>query len=470
MFGVRRMQLVERHVINKNHIFYQEIEQLCFFSKNLYNAANYIVRQEYIQNRVYLNYKKIQKIFQSQIDYKALPAKVSQQVLMLLEKNWKSFFEASIAYEQEPSKFLGRPKLPKYKDKINGRNILVYTAQAISKRSLQKNNVIHLSQTNINIKTSVKYENLAQVRIVPKLNHYVVEIVYEAKGVNNILDKSRVAGIDLGITNLATIAVAYPGFQPLVINGNPLKAVNQYFNKKKADLQSRIKKCDALSRQLSGGSFPPKRAAPRNERNPVNPTINHGASESTEEGSAHFLRVRPRTSHKIQNLCTKRNFKVDDYLHKVSLFIITKLVENQIGTLVIGKNDGWKQESNIGKRNNQNFVFIPHERFIHQLKYKAELAGITVIVTEESYTSKASFLDLDIIPTYKKGIKHTFSGKRIQRGLYQSKSKRLINADVNGAYNIIRKAFPNAFSNGIEGFVVHPVRLNLQTRRQDICP
>ncbi|MDZ8259805.1 IS200/IS605 family accessory protein TnpB-related protein [Nostoc sp. ChiQUE01b] len=148
---------------------------------------------------------------------------------------------------------------------------------------------------------------------------------------------------------------------------------------------------------------------------------------------------------------------------KEQILVINHLVSNDIGTLIIGKNDAWKQDLNIGKRNNQNFTQIPHERFIHQLKYKAELAGIDVIITEESYTSKASFLDLDVISTYKKGIQHTFSGKRIQRGLYRTKSGKLVNADVNGYYNIIKKAISNAFSNEIEGFVVHPARLNLQT-------
>lgn len=130
------MQLVERHVINKKHIYYKEIDNLCFLSKNLYNAANYIVRQEFIKNQSYLNYNSVQKILQIQNDYKALPAKVSQQVLMLLDKNWKSFREAIKAYQQDHFKFLGRPKLPKYKDKVKGRNILVYTAQAVSKKLL----------------------------------------------------------------------------------------------------------------------------------------------------------------------------------------------------------------------------------------------------------------------------------------------------------------------------------------------
>lgn len=400
------MQLVERHVINKNHKHYSELDNLCFLSKNLYNAANYIVRQEFITNSKYINCNSLQKTMKNQVDYKALPAKVSQQVLKLLDKNWKSFFEATKSYQKDPSKFLGKPKLPKYKDKINGRNILVYTIQAISKRSLLTKQIVKPSQTNIEIKSSICHNDVCQVRIVPKLNHYVVEVVYKTPISDLRLDKNRIAGIDLGVNNLAT--VTSNGFSPLVINGKPLKSINQFFNKKKAEIQSHLS--------------------------------NH-------------------SSNKLRKVCSKRNFKVDNYLHKASRVVINHLVANNVGTLVIGKNDNWKQECNIGKKNNQNFVQIPHDRFIHQLKYKAELVGISVVITEESYTSKASFLDLDTIPTYKKGTKHTFSGKRIQRGMYRSRSGRLINADVNGAYNIIRKAIPNAFSNGIEGVVVHPVRL-----------
>ena len=402
------MQLVERHVVNRNHKHFAEIDRLCFLSKNLYNAANYIIRQEFINNSKYLNYNAVQKLMQSQVDYKAIPAKVSQQVLMLLDKNWKSFFEATEAYQKDPSKFLGKPKLPKYKDKIKGRNIVVYTYQAISKPALIKKKLIKPSQTHIEIKTYIGYEGLCQVRLVPKLNHFIVEVVYHNPSCDLELDKSRVVGIDLGLDNLATLTSN--SFQPLVINGRPLKSINQYFNKSKAKLQSQSGKI---------------------------------------------------TSHRLQRLTTKRTFKVDNYLHKASRLVINYLISNNVGTLVIGKNDNWKQECNIGKRNNQNFVQIPHERFVHQLEYKAKLVGIEVIVNEESYTSKASFLDLDTIPTYKKGISHTFSGKRIQRGMYRSKSGRLINADVNGSYNIIRKAVPNAFSNGIEGVVVHPVRLTI---------
>lgn len=168
------MQLVERHVINQKHKYYREIDDLCLLSKNLYNVANYHMRQEFINNSLILNYNQVQKLLQGQVDYKALPAKVSQQVLMILNKNWKSFFESLKAFQEDSSKFLGRPKLPKYKQKLEGRNILVYTIQAISKIALVKRGVIKLSQTNIELKTSVPYGQLAIVRVVPKLNHYVV--------------------------------------------------------------------------------------------------------------------------------------------------------------------------------------------------------------------------------------------------------------------------------------------------------
>lgn len=195
-----------------------------------------------------------------------------------------------------------------------------------------------------------------------------------------------------------------------MINGRPLKSINQFFNKSQAKIK---------------------------------------------------FRLGNQTRQKLQKLCTKRNFKVEDYLHKASRLIVDYLVFHQIGTLIIGKNPEWKQQANMGKRNNQNFVQIPHARLVEMLRYKAELQGIYVWEQEESYTSKASFLDLDPIPVYSPGQKEKplFSGQRICRGLYQSSTGKRLNADVNGSLNIIIKAVPNAFSNGIEGVVVHPVRL-----------
>ncbi|MCL1474958.1 RNA-guided endonuclease InsQ/TnpB family protein [Argonema antarcticum] len=397
------MQLVEKHMIDRNHWLYKQLDNLCFLSKNLFNYANYLIRQKFILSVEYLDYYKIQKLCQGTTDYLALPAKVSQQVLLRLHESWKSFFEATKEYSLHPEKFKARPKIPRYKHKTLGRNVLTYTAQAISKEWLNKG-IINLSKTNIFLTTKVSQVN--QVRIVPKTYHYAVEVVYEQKYVTQSSSGVEgIAGIDIGLNNLATITSNQKRFFPLIINGKPLKSINAYYHKKKTVLQS-------------------------------------------------YLKGERKTSIKIEQLTHKRNVKVDNYLHNASRFIVNYLAANRIGTLVIGKNDEWKQEINLGRRNNQNFVAIPHARFIEMLTYKAELAGIVVKVIEESYTSKCSFLDNEPC------VKHSeYKGKRIKRGLFRAGDGRLINADVNGSANIIRKAFPNAYAEGIQGVVVRPVRV-----------
>jgi putative transposase len=410
------MQLAERHIIKSTENRFVEIDELAFKSKNLYNAANYIIRQSFVHGWGYINYNEMNRLMKYHQAYKELPAKVSQQILMILDKNWKSFFEAVKAYKNEPTKFSGRPKLPKYKDKVKGRNILVYTIQAISSKQLKKG-IIKLSGTNISIKTLVKPEEICQIRLVPKCDSYVIEVIYNAdtepESTLEENPKKLVASIDLGLNNLVALTSNQPGFVPLLINGRPLKSINQFYNKRKAQLQS----------QLKGNRC---------------------------------------SSSRLGRLTRCRHQKVDNYLHHTSRQIINLLASQKIGTLVIGKNLQWKNEINLGKRTNQNFVSIPHARLIEMLKYKAELMGIKVIEQEESYTSKSNFLNLDPIPVYGNiGVQNvTFSGQRIKRGLYRTSEGRLINADVNGSYNILRKAIPNAFSNGIESCVAQPRRVN----------
>ena len=198
----------------------------------------------------------------------------------------------------------------------------------------------------------------------------MIEVVYESVEVKLDLSESHVASVDLGVNNLATVTLNKKGFQPFIINGRPVKSINQFYNKKKGKLQSELKKT--------------------------------------------------KSSNRIKRLSAKRNFKIDDYLHKTSRYIINHLIKNQIGVLVIGNNPNWKQGINLGKKNNQNFVQIPFFKLIEQLKYKAKLVGIKVIINEESYTSKASFLDWDDLPVYQKSVKHRFSGKRVTRGLYKA--------------------------------------------------
>jgi putative transposase len=412
---VNNVQLVEQHCISKSDPRYAIIDEAAFKSKNLYNAALYEVRQSFIHEGKYLNYSEMDKRMQSHEAYKALPAKVSQQVLVLLDKNWTAFFEARAAYKEDPSTFTGRPRLPKYKHKTEGRNILVYTVQALSQPAM-RDGLIRPSGLPITIVT--EHTVVDQVRIVPRNGHYVVEIVYTKEPVQAKVDPSFCVGIDLGVTNLAAIASNREGLAPRLVNGRPIKAWNQWYNKRMKELKKQLPKAD-----------------------------------------------RERVTRQMERITNTRNRRIHHYLHTASKRIIDFLVANGIGTVIIGKNPLWKQETSMGKRNNQNFVSIPHARFIEMLTYKAALVGIQVEVREESYTSKASFLDLDPIPDYKPNDeeKHIFSGKRIGRRnrLYRTKDGRTICADVNGAYNILRKSRPDAFSEakGVAGYVVHPVRL-----------
>jgi len=409
--------LTERHLITPKHKYFSEIDKLSFLSKNLYNQANYRIRQAFTnkENSNYINYNELQKEFQDekQIDYISLPAKVSQQVLMKLNDNWKSFFEAIKDYKNNPQKYLGKPKLPKYKDIKNGRNLLTYTIQAISKKELQKG-FINFSKTEIKIKTKVDVTKIKEVRIVPKIKSYYIEVVYEKEekittGFNQLKNNEKVMGIDLGINNLCAVATSEN--DKLIINGKPIKSMNQYYNKKKADLQSRL---------------------PKNQFN----------------------------SNKLTKLTNKRNNKIDNYLHKTSKFIINYCLTNDVDKIVIGKNENWKQDVNIGKKNNQNFVNIPHAKLIQQIEYKAKLQGIEVVTITENYTSKTSFIDDEKI------CKHDeYCGKRIKRGLFKTKEGYFINADINGAFNILRKATPNFnvknIKNGAEGTVVSPLKVTL---------
>jgi len=243
--------------------------------------------------------------------------------------------------------------------------------------------------------------NIKQVHIVPRRDDYVVEIVYEREPEEHDLDENLLAGVDLGIDNLITLTSNQPGFVPVVVNGRGLKSVNQYDNKRRAGLQAQ---------------------------------------------------VGTRSTNRLRRLTGKRNRQIKHLLHIASRRVIDHLVDQRIGTLVIGYNVNWKQRVNIGRVNHQKFVSIPHGTLLHMLTYQAQLAGIQVVIQEESYTSKCSFLDGE--PPQKR---EQYAGRRIARGLFRAADGTLINADVNGAYNIITKAFPHAFE-GIEGVVVHPVR------------
>ena len=399
------MLLVERHQYSQSSKHFKELDNLCFLSKNLYNVTLYQVRQHYFETNKIIKYEDLNKlsneIFPS--DYQALPAKVSQQTQKLVFSNFKSFFK--LLQKKKKGEYDGPISIPKYLHKTKGRQILTFTKQAIS---FNNRNVpqgyVKLSNVSFLIKTKVK--DIQFVRIVPCTNCITIEIGYEQE-VPTITEKVSdiYASIDIGVNNLATVTSNV--FNPFIINGKPLKSINQYYNK----------------------------------------IISHLSSKN-----------KNRWSNRMYSITRKRNNKIEDYMHKSSTYIVNHLVSNNVGTLIIGHNKNWKQDTNMRKDDKQTFIQIPFNKFIQMLEYKCQLKGIQVVRQEESYTSKCNFLQQDYIPTF--GIDDNLfnpTGKRIKRGLYKSNCGKVINADVNGSLNILRKYLTkqvawneNIFSNCVE--------------------
>ena len=371
------MNRVERHIVKNS----QEIDNLCCLSKNLYNYATYCMRQCFIHTGNMLSeYELTGKLAKrDQVDYRALPAQTSQQIIKLLFKNWKSFFKANKDYKRNPKKYKGRPKLPKYKDKVKGRNVVLFTGQ----QCRLKGGFVHFPK-GILKPLRTKVDNVIQVRLVPQATCYIIEVVYKKEiQVYENLKKENMLGIGLGVNNLAT-CMNNVGKRPFIINGKPVKSINQYSNKLKAKFMSYVN--------------------------------NKG------------------TSKNIKRVLLRRNNKIQDYMHKASRTIVDYCIKHDIGTIVIGLNSDWKQELQTGKVNNQNFVSIPFKTLIEQIQYKAEEVGINVTITEESYTSKIDHFAFEIMKHHDK-----YLGKRVKRGCFQSFTHKLLNADVNGAIGIMRK-------------------------------
>ena len=391
------MQLTQQTVIRKTDPRYKEILDLCHKSKNLYNTGLYAVRQHYFQTSKYLNYYDCYRLLKSETnpDLYNLPSQTAQQILKLIDRNFKSFFRSL--------KLAGKHNIPQYKDK-SGYLTTVYTNQQIRKTKLEKG-LISVPGLDCTFKTNIR--QIDQLRFVPQTGCIKMEVVYSVPDTDPLPDNGRYISIDLGINNLTTLVFS-DGRNPVIINGRSLKSVNQYYNKKKALLQS-----------ISA-------------------------------------------TNKLNHLTLKRNSKVLDYLHKTSRWIVNLAVSNNYNTIIVGYNKQWKQDTNLGTRLNQQFVSIPHHRLLSMLDYKCRMTGIKLVTVDEAWTSKASSLDRDAVPDLDCD-KPVFSGRRLKRGLYASKSG-LVNADVNGAINIMRKVSGDeieCISPASRGFVFNPVRIEI---------
>lgn len=402
-----KVQRIEQIIIRKSHPKFKIIDQQCFHSKNLYNEANYEIRQRFINDGEYISYKDMNFEFKTHENYKLTFSQPANCTLRVLDKNWKSYFRAIKDWKKNPSKYLGMPKLPKYLKK-DGR-----FPWMIPNNQLHYNyekGTVHISNRLLN-----DYEwkcrclgRIIQVRFIPRGSCYVMEIVYET-GIPDVkAESNRIASIDLGVDNLVTMTNNI-GLNPIIINGKGIKSINQYYNKRLAKEKSLLK-------------------------------IRHGKD----------------WSKKLDSITFKRYQRIKNYMHNASSYVIKWCVENNIDTLVVGKNKEWKRNTDMSRQSNQKFVSIPYQMLLQQLKYKCENVGIKYIETEESYSSGTSFLDGE------EPIKQNYDkSRRIERGLFKSSSGLLINSDVNGSLQIMMKVFPNAFNEryGIEG-VLTPIVIN----------
>ena len=400
-----KVNRTEQQIIKKNNQIYDIVDQYCFYSKNVYNQANYIIRQEFINNNNKLSAYDVQKLMQSMDCYKECGSQAAQKTIQLVDKMWKSYFKAIKDWKKNPSKYLGMPKLPKYLPK-DGRQVFMLKNIQCSLNNGQFR-IAFKPFGGYTVKTHA-VGKLMQCRFVPKADYYVMEIVYEIEVPDVVEERIRICSIDLGTENLVTM-VNNIGLQPVVIKGGAIKSVNQFYNKRKAEMQSQLKK------------------------------------ETGRDWSKN-----------LQKLTDKRYENIKYLMHCASKKVVDYCVENEIDTLIIGLNKRWKQEN----ENKQNFTYIPFDMFVKQIQSKCEEYGIEVVMTEEAYTSGTSFLDKE------QPIKENYNKeRRVYRGLFIANNGKTINADVNGAYQILKKVIPEAFSKGIEGAGSHPTIINLAMLR-----
>lgn len=449
--------------VKKGHRMHSYFQEMCQNAKNMYNTTNFYIRQVYtgltqekelqplqkevlntIQNHLpkinenqrlayhkkvtkektkpidkrkeikcylfdgpskekpYVNYSFLDALFKSakQQDYRSLPTQSSQGIMKTVFQNWTSFYGSLREYKRDPSKFKARPRIPGY-SRANEKEISFTNQDCVIKGKFLK---FPKTKEQLNIgKLGYTEGDLKQVRVCPKYGHYVVEMIFAVSSIQEMKEtKNRFMSIDLGIDNMATI-VTNTGRSPVLVKGKNIKSINQRYNQLKALYYGILRQ-----------------------------------GKNTNEG--------PFTSKRLEKIHNRRFHQIKDLFHKASHHIERIALEEDIDTIIIGQNAGWKQRVNMGKRNNQSFTMIPHSLLIQMITYKAERHGIRVLVTEESYSSQASFFDHDPIPVYgENDVKKSFSGKRIKRGLYCTRNGTVVNADVNGAANIMKKVYEHAF-------------------------
>lgn len=413
---------VETHQIKEGHPFYNWAVQECSLNTSLYNRTLYILRQAFTgkhdnipeyadlikKERFISKFDLISRMLRlNDPDFRALlKAQEAVQTVKKCAESFSSWFKSLNAYKKNPKKFTGKPRMPRYKKEANSDKLFSVAFTYMDAR-IQKDGTINIRR-DFKLPIKTKLATLQELRLVPKQGCIEIQIFYKANFLKTDLDYNKAAGIDIGIDNLMAVT-SNEGSISHLVNGRPLKAINQFYNKTKAEIVSKLA-----------------------ERN-------------------------ADTSKRLRKLTLRRNNKIKDYMHKASRSVVDLMAENKIGNCFIGHNDGWKQEVNIGKRNNQNFVSIPHSQLIWMMEYKAKEAGINVETHNESHTSKCSFLDNEDICHHDE-----YMGKRKKRGLFVSSVGCMLNADINGAANILRRGLNKTFQP--HRIMFNPVKIDIEKK------
>lgn len=408
----------QKIIIKKSSPYWKQIDDMAFKSKSLYNYTNYTIRQKFIEtskqkeeglidHAIIYNYVELCKMLKYDEPFIAMGSASGQGTVKYVSQNWKSWAVSIKDWSKHKEKYKGRPKMPGYLPK-DGRFLFTLNTNQIK----NIDGYVFFSFTpfkNMNgVFKTTRNERIYSSRFVPRLPDYVFEIIYQVEVPDTPKeDAHKIVSIDLGLNRLMTVTNNC-GLPSFAINGKPLKSMNRYYNLKAAKMKSDL-----------------------------------------------MIKEKKHSSKKIVDFTSKRNRKIADYIHKATTYTVRWCSDNDIDTIVCGHNVGWKQEANMGKQNNQDFVSVPHTTLISQLKYKCEDVGIRFIETEESYTSGTSFLDGEDPKE-----ENYNNSRRKTRGLFISNDGTEINADVNGAYQICKKVFPAPYDTCID-YSKHPIIVNL---------
>lgn len=399
---------VETHQFNRNHAYYEELDYLCFLSKNIYNATLYEIRQTYFKTKSFPTWIDVCRKFVNTKngDYYALNTKVSKGTMRMVQAAMNSFF--TLLKKKREGSYTKRVCIPKYLGSKDGRQVVHFEKDALS--FAKKPGTIHLSKTNIYVRSLLPKEQVKFVKVVPVSGQGIIKVLvgYKVELPTELPDNGHYAAIDLGVDNLMTLVSNIA--KPLIVNGKPVKSINQGYNKQKAFLQSKLPK----------GQYNSKR---------------------------------------IKSITCKRNNRITNYFRCVVRDVMNYLAIHSIHTLYVGYNKEWKQNIRLGKRTNQSFMSIPFRRLCEYLKEACLKRGIRYIEQEESYTSKCSFLDKESVEKH-----DAYLGKRIYRGLFRTKDGFLINADINAAYNILKKGLNVSWNDQIWLDCVEVCRASLLPR------